>query len=285
MEMYRIVFETPQSEPKLWTDRETDQLVSSLRPCCTYCILNVGYHFKMQNDKTTMKSILFFLTIIFLNLCFNCGFFAISFTSLWQVWLYMLLQSFGHGESLSTLLANIRPLSSVCAAVILKQCHGFAGFATIGTGIPIQAKMNLFMRGELRWFVEGLAADWTLKGVLLCVGFLVGHKLCGVREVAVADIASKKGISQYAMFIFCWVAQLEMTLFALVVTEDYVALHTLQGELRCWRETRQEGGNLYMWFICSHILRIKENTCRKHKGLHKKNLGKYGDFRNRWVAS
>lgn len=74
----------------------------------------------------------------------------------------------------------------------------------------------------------------------------MGHEFCRVGEVAVTDIASKKGISQYAMFIFCRVAQLEMTLFALVVTEDYVALHALQGELRCWRETGQEGDNLYM---------------------------------------
>lgn len=74
MEMYQIVFEIFQSEPKLWTDQETDQLVSSLRPCCTYCSLNVGYHFKMQNDKTTIKSILFFLPSSF----FTCALTVVS---------------------------------------------------------------------------------------------------------------------------------------------------------------------------------------------------------------
>lgn len=72
------------------------------------------------------------------------------------------------------------------------------------------------------------------------MGFLVGHELRGVCEVAITNITSEKGISQYALFIFCWVAQLQMTLFALVITEDDVALDALQGELGCWKETGQE---------------------------------------------
>lgn len=92
--------------------------------------------------------------------------------------------------------------------------------------------MNFFMNSELRRLVEGLIADWTLERFLLCVGFLVDHELRGVRKVAVADVTGEKGIPQYALFILCWVAQLEVTLFALMIAEDYMALHALQGELR-----------------------------------------------------
>lgn len=91
-----------------------------------------------------------------------------------------------------------------------------------------------------------MAADWALEGFLLYVGFLMGHELCGVCEVAVTNVAGEKSIPQYALFIFCWVAQLQMTLFTLVITEDYVTLDALQGELRCWKETWQEGNNIYM---------------------------------------
>lgn len=72
------------------------------------------------------------------------------------------------------------------------------------------------------------------------MGFLVSHELGGVCKVAVAYVTSEKGISQYALFIFCRVAQLEVTLFAFMITEDYVAFDALQGELRCWRDTRPE---------------------------------------------
>lgn len=178
-------------------------------------------------------SITFSLTIIFLQLCFSCGVSFIPFSSLWRVWRHMFLQSLGHGKPLSTLLANIRPLSRVRAAVILQQCHRFARFATVSAGIAIQAKMNFFMTGELWWLVKGLAADGTLKGFLLYVGFLVGHELGGVCEVAIANITGKKGISQYALFIFCWVAQLQMAHFTLLITEDYMALDALERQLRC----------------------------------------------------
>ena len=60
----------------------------------------------------------------------------------------------------------------------------------------------------------------------------MGHELGGVCEVAVTNVAGKERIPQYALLIFCWVAQLQVTLFALVITEDYVALDALQGELR-----------------------------------------------------
>lgn len=73
------------------------------------------------------------------------------------------------------------------------------------------------------------------------MGFLVDHELCGVWELAVTNITSEKGVRQYALFIFCWVAQLQVTHFALVITEDDVTLDALQGELRCWRESVQMG--------------------------------------------
>ena len=174
-----------------------------------------------------------FLTIIFLQLCFSCVVSLILFSALWQVGQNMFLQSFGCGEPFSTFFAKIRPLTSVSAAVILEQCQRFARFATVSAGITALAKMNFFMNGELWWLVEGQSTDRTLEGFLLCVGFLMGHELCGVCELAVTYITGKKGIPQYALFILCWVARLQVTLFALVITEDYVAFDALQGELRC----------------------------------------------------
>lgn len=61
----------------------------------------------------------------------------------------------------------------------------------------------------------------------------MGHELSGVCEVAVTNVTGEKGVSQYAVFIFCWVAQLHVTPFAFIVTEDYVALVALQGEPGC----------------------------------------------------
>lgn len=143
----------------------------------------------------------------------------------------MFLQSFGHGEPLSTLLAYVRLLSGVRAAVILQQSHGFTKLSTISAGVSIRAEVILLMAGELRRLVEGLAADGTLEGLLFYVGFLMGHELGGVGEVAVTDVTGEKGISQDALLVLCRVAGLQVALFALMVAEDYVALNALQGEL------------------------------------------------------
>lgn len=59
----------------------------------------------------------------------------------------------------------------------------------------------------------------------------MGHELGGVCEVAVANITGEKGVSQDALLILCWVARLQVALFALMIAEDYVALDALQGEL------------------------------------------------------
>lgn len=143
----------------------------------------------------------------------------------------MFLQSFGHGKPLSTLLAYVRLLSGVRAAVILQQSHGFTKLATVRAGVSIRAEVILFMARELRGLAEGLATDGTLEGLLLYVGFLMGHELGGVGEVAVANITGEKGVSQDALLILCRVARLQVALFALMIAEDYVALNTLQGEL------------------------------------------------------
>lgn len=143
----------------------------------------------------------------------------------------MFLQTFGHGEPLSTLLAYIGLLSGVRAAVILEQRHGFTKFATIGAGVTIRAKVILLMAGELRRLAEGLAADGTLEGLPFDVGFLVGHELGGVGEVAVANITGEKGVPQDALLILRRVARLQVALLALVIAEDDVALNALQGDL------------------------------------------------------
>lgn len=107
----------------------------------------------------------------------------------------MFLQCLGDGKPLSTLFAYIRLLSGVLAAVIFKQSHGFTKSATISAGVTIRAEVILFMARELRRLVESLATDGTLEGLLFYVGFLMGHELDGVREMAVANITGEKGIS------------------------------------------------------------------------------------------
>lgn len=62
----------------------------------------------------------------------------------------MLLQSFGHGEPLSALLAYVWLLPSVHAAVVLQQSDGFAELAAIRAGVTVRAKVSLLVRGELR---------------------------------------------------------------------------------------------------------------------------------------
>lgn len=89
------------------------------------------------------------------------------------------------------------------------------------------------MSREFRRLLKSLPAERTLERFLLRVGLLVGHELYRVRKVAVADVAGKKSIFQNALFIFCRVAQFQVALFTLVVTEDDMALNALQGELRC----------------------------------------------------
>lgn len=59
----------------------------------------------------------------------------------------------------------------------------------------------------------------------------MGHELGGVCEVAVTNITGEKGVPQDALLILCRVACLQVALFALMITEDYVALDALQGEL------------------------------------------------------
>lgn len=143
----------------------------------------------------------------------------------------MFLQSFGHVEPLSTLLAYIWLLSRVRAPMILEQSHGFTKFATVSAGVTVRAKMILFMTRELRRLLEGLPTDGTLEGLLLHVCFLVGHELGGVGEVAVANVTGEKGVSEDALLILRRVARLQVALFALMIAEDYVALDALQGEL------------------------------------------------------
>lgn len=151
----------------------------------------------------------------------------------------MFLESFGHGKPLPTILAYIWLLPSVRAPVILKQSHGFTKFATIRAGVTIRAKMILFMARELRQLVEGLTANGTLEGLLLHVGFLMDHELGGVREVAVANVTGEKCVPQDALLVLYRVARLQVALFALVITEDYVALNALQGDLGCYREANK----------------------------------------------
>lgn len=67
---------------------------------------------------------------------FSLAVFPILLCSL-QVQHDMFLQSFGHGEPLSTLLAYIRLLSRVGAPMILEQSHGFTKFATVRAGVTI----------------------------------------------------------------------------------------------------------------------------------------------------
>ena len=63
------------------------------------------------------------------------------------------------------------------------------------------------------------------------MGPLVGHKVSGVGEVTVTDVAGEHGIPQDALLVLRWVTQLEVALPALVIAEDDVALQALQGEL------------------------------------------------------
>lgn len=58
--------------------------------------------------------------------------------------------------------------------------------------------------------------------------------------MSITNVTGKECVPQYALFIFCWVAQLEVTLFALVIAEDYMALYALQGKLRRCEETGQK---------------------------------------------
>lgn len=87
------------------------------------------------------------LTVSFLQ--FSLAVLPILLSSL-QVGHDMFLQSFGHGEPLTTLLAYIWLLSRVRAAMILEQSHGFAQFATVSAGVTIRAEVILLMTRELR---------------------------------------------------------------------------------------------------------------------------------------
>lgn len=145
----------------------------------------------------------------------------------------MFVQCMGHAKPAPTVLANIRSLPSVDTTVVLEQCDCFACFVTVGTGVAILPNVHLFMKRELRQPFKGLAAQRTLEGFPFDVGFLMCHELGGVGEVAIAMVAGEKRIPQDALLIFDWVAQFQVALFALGVTEDDVALDALQGELRC----------------------------------------------------
>lgn len=100
--------------------------------------------------------------------------------------------------------------------------------------------MSFFMTGELGGPPEGLIAHGTLEGFLLSVGLLVGHEVRGVGKMAVTHVTCKKGVFQVALFIFYWVFQLHVAVFALVVTEDDVALDAVQRELRGCKTTGGE---------------------------------------------
>lgn len=100
--------------------------------------------------------------------------------------------------------------------------------------------MDLLVNGELGRLLESLVADGTREGFLLNVSFLVGHELGGVGEVAVTNITGKQGVLQDALFVFCRVVQLQVTLLALVVAKDNVALNALQGHLRCYGKTERD---------------------------------------------
>lgn len=65
------------------------------------------------------------------------------------------------------------------------------------------------------------------------MGFLVDHELRRVGELAITYVTGEEGVAQYALFIFCWVVQLQVTHLALVIAEDDVALEALQGDFRC----------------------------------------------------
>lgn len=84
------------------------------------------------------------------------------------------------------------------------------------------------MACKLRRSAEGISTNGALEGLLLSVSALVCHELCRAGKMTITHIARKQRISKHALLILSRVVHFEVTLLALVVTEDNVALQTLQ---------------------------------------------------------